>query len=446
MEKLIFPQDFIWGTATSSYQIEGAFKEDGKGKSIWDRFSHTPGKVFEGDTGDEACDHYHRYEEDVKLLKQLGVKNYRLSIAWTRIFPEGTGDVNYKGVEFYKKLVMLLNENDIIPCVTLYHWDLPQKLQDIGGWTNLKVVEYFVDFARFMFKELGDMVPIWITHNEPWVAAFLGNAWGQHAPGIRDFNTALLVAHNLMLSHGRAVKAYREMGLKGRIGITLNLSPAYAASDCEDDRLAARLQDGFNNRWFLEPLLKGSYPEDLMKIYKGKELLPELSQEDLKVINQPIDFLGINYYSRGVVKYNKSVYPLPVSFVSTDNYKTEMGWEVYPEGLYELLMRLHKDYNGVDIIITENGAAYNDLVNREGKVEDDNRLDYIYKHLVQCHRAIQQGVKLKGYYVWSFMDNFEWAEGYSKRFGITYVNFKTQERILKSSGLWYKEVIKNNGF
>jgi beta-glucosidase len=446
MNKIIFPQDFIWGTATAAYQIEGAYKEDGKGESIWDRFSHSPGKVFKGHTGNRACDHYHRYEEDIKLLKQLGVKSYRLSIAWTRIFPEGKGEPNKKGIEFYKKLVKLLIENDITPAVTLYHWDLPQKLQDIGGWINPEVVECYVNYARFMFKELGDLVPVWITHNEPWVVAFLGNAWGVHAPGIRDFKTALLVAHNLMLSHGKVVRAYREMRLKGKIGITLNLSPTYAASESQGDKLAARFQDGFNNRWFLDPVLKGCYPEDLLQIYREKDLLPELEAEDLKIMCEPTDFLGINFYSRAVIKHNKNGYPLPTEYVETNNDKTEMGWEVYPKGLYDLLARLHKDYDGINIMITENGAAYNDIVNREGKVEDDNRLDYIYKHLVQCHKAIEDGVNLKGYYVWSMMDNFEWAEGYAKRFGITYVNYDTQERILKKSAHWYSEVIKNNGF
>jgi beta-glucosidase len=446
MNKSIFPQDFIWGTATASYQIEGAYKEDGKGESIWDRFSHSPGKVFKGHTGDVACDHYHRYEEDIKLLKKLGVKSYRLSIAWTRIFPEGRGQVNQKGIEFYKKLINLLIENEITPAVTLYHWDLPQKLQDIGGWTNPEVVESYVDFAKLMFKELGDLVPLWITHNEPWVVSILGNGWGNHAPGIRDFKTALLVAHNLMLSHGKAVKAYREMGFKGKIGITLNLSPTYAASVSEEDKLAAGLQDGFNNRWFLDPVLKGSYPEDLVQLYKEKDLLPEFKAEDLSIMSEQTDFLGINYYSRGVIKFNKNGYPLPIDYVQTNNDKTEMGWEIYPEGLYDLLTRLHKDYDGIDIMITENGAAFNDIVNREGQVLDDNRLDYIYKHLVQCHNAIEAGVNLKAYYVWSMMDNFEWAEGYAKRFGITYVNYETQERILKKSARWYSEVIKNNGF
>jgi beta-glucosidase len=446
MTKIIFPQDFIWGTATAAYQIEGAYKEDGKGESIWDRFSHSQGKVFKGHTGNRTCDHYHRYEEDIKLLKQLGVKSYRLSIAWTRIFPEGKGEPNKKGIEFYKKLVKLLIENDITPAVTLYHWDLPQKLQDIGGWTNPEVVECYVNYAKFMFKELGDLVPVWITHNEPWVVAFLGNAWGVHAPGIRDFKTALLVSHNLMLSHGKVVRAYREMRLKGKIGITLNLSPTYAASESQEDKLAARFQDGFNNRWFLDPVLKGCYPEDLLQIYRDKDLLPELEAEDLKIMCEPTDFLGINFYSRAVIKHNKNGYPLPTEYVETNNDKTEMGWEVYPKGLYDLLARLHKDYDGINIMITENGAAYNDIVNREGKVEDDNRLDYIYKHLVQCHKAIEDGVNLKGYYVWSMMDNFEWAEGYAKRFGITYVNYDTQERILKKSAHWYSEVIKNNGF
>lgn len=442
----IFPKDFIWGTATAAYQIEGAYKEDGRGESIWDRFSHIPGNVFKGHTGDVACDHYNRVEEDVKLLKEIGVKSYRFSISWPRIFPEGRGEVNQSGLEFYKKLIYLLLQNDITPAVTLYHWDLPQKLQDIGGWANPEVADYFVEYAKLMFKELGDLVPIWITHNEPWVVSILGNAWGVHAPGLKDYKTALLVAHNILVSHGRAVRAYRDMGLKGRIGITLNLGPVYPATDSEEDRLAARIEDGFLNRWFLDPVLKGSYPTDMVDFYREKGLLPDFNEEDLKIINEPTDFLGINNYSRNVMKYNREGYPFPSNLVSTDNDKTEMGWEIYPEGLYDLLTRLHRDYDGVEIMITENGAAFNDIVNREGKVEDDNRLDYIHNHLSSCHRAIEAGVNLTGYYVWSFLDNFEWAEGYAKRFGITYVNYETQERILKKSGHWYSEVIKNNGF
>jgi beta-glucosidase len=446
MTILTFPQDFTWGVATASYQIEGAAREDGKGESIWDRFSHIPGKVKNGDTGDIACDHYHLYPEDVKLLKEIGVKSYRFSISWPRIYPDGKGEVNRKGIKFYRNLINLLIENDITPAVTLYHWDLPQKLQDIGGWANREVTDYFETYARTIFKEFGDLVPTWITHNEPWVVAMLGNAWGVHAPGITDPSTAILVAHNLLLSHGKAVRAYREMGFKGEIGITLNMSPAYPASDSEKDRAAAWRQDGFNNRWFADPVLKGSYPQDMVEWFKDRLVLPEFSKEDMEIISTPTDFLGINFYSRGVIAADENEPALGLRGVDTGNDKTEMGWEIYPQGLYDLLLRLHKDYNGIKLMITENGAAFNDMVNRNGEVEDDNRLDYLYRHFIMAHKLIQDGVNLSGYYVWSFMDNFEWAEGYSKRFGITYVDYRTQKRILKKSGNWYKEVIKNNGF
>ncbi len=446
MSKFIFPKNFLWGVATASYQIEGAYKEDGKGESIWDRFCHIPDKVVNSDTGDIACDHYHLYPEDVKLLKELGVKTYRLSLSWPRIFPEGKGQPNEKGMEFYKKLINLLIENDITPAITLYHWDLPQKLQDIGGWANRKVVEHFESYARYVFKELGDLVPIWITHNEPWVVSFVGNWYGVHAPGITDFTTALQVSHNLLLSHGRVVKAYRQMDYKGQIGITLNMCSSYPASENAVDIEAAKISDSHNIRWFADPVLKGCYPEDLINLYKKKGILPFMPEEDLKEISVPIDFLGINYYSSHHIAYDKNSYPLETKDIETGREKTFMGWEIYPEGLYDLLLYLHNNYNGINLMITENGAAYNDIVNHEGKVEDDNRLDYLYKHLIEAHKAIENGVNLIGYYVWSFMDNFEWAEGYSKRFGITYVDYKTQKRILKKSGLWYKEVIKNNGF
>lgn len=446
MRKLTFPEGFIWGTATAAYQIEGAYNEDDKGESIWDRFSHIRGNILNGHNGDIACDHYHKYEGDIKLLKELGIKNYRLSIAWTRIFPDGKGEPNPKGIEFYKKLINFLIQNDIKPAVTIYHWDLPQKLQDIGGWANPEVVDCFEKYSRFLFSELGDLVDVWITHNEPWVAAFVGNAYGGHAPGLKDFKTALLVAHNLMLSHGRAVKAYREMGLKGKIGITLNLSDAHAATEKGEDILAANINNGYCNRWFLDPVLKGKYPEDMMELFRKANLMQEFPMEDLKIINEPIDFLGINYYSGNVVKYDEKEFPFPLSKVETKYDKTDFGWDITPEGLYETLIGLHKDYNGVHIVITENGAAFQDMINREGKVEDDHRLDFLYKHLEAAHRAIENGVNLDGYFVWSFMDNFEWSAGYTKRFGIVYVDYDTQRRVVKKSGKWYSDVIKNNGF
>ncbi|MDK2800884.1 MAG: beta-glucosidase [Clostridiales bacterium] len=445
MVQFTFPKNFLWGVATASYQIEGAYKEDGRGESIWDRFSHIPGKVVNGDTGNVACDHYHLYPQDVKLLKEIGVNTYRFSISWPRIFPEGKGKPNEKGMTFYKELIHLLVQNNIKPAVTLYHWDLPQKLQNIGGWANRKITAYFEQYARYVFKELGDLVPIWITHNEPWVFSFLGNWKGVHAPGLTDFSTALQVSHHLLLAHSKAVRAFREMGLKGEIGITMAMSPMYPASQNKEDIEAAWRKDGFQNRWFIDPIFKGKYPSDMLDWYLDKVVMPEVKESDLEIISSPIDFLGVNYYFREIIKEDKNEWPLNLKVVTADGGKTAMGWEIYPEGLYDLLTRLHQEYNGIKILITENGAAFNDIINREGKVEDDNRLDYLYQHIVQAYRAIQSGVNVSGYYVWSLLDNFEWAEGYNKRFGITYVDYKTQRRILKKSGYWYKKVIQNNG-
>lgn len=446
MAKVNFPENFLWGAATASYQIEGACKEDGKGESIWDRFSHTPGKVYNGDTGDVSCDHYHLYKEDVKLLKNLGMKAYRFSVSWPRVFPEGKGSPNVKGMDFYKRLASLLAENGIKPVVTLYHWDLPQKLQDIGGWANRDVTDYFEQYARYVFNALGDAVPLWITHNEPWVVSFLGNWEGIHAPGITDFSTALLVSHNLLLSHGKAVKAYRDLGYKGEIGITLNMNSVYPSTESEEDKRAASVFDGYNNRWFADPVLKGRYPEDMLEWYSRRAVIPGITAEDLSVISTPIDFLGVNNYFSSYIQHDSSAWPLEFAGVDTGRDKTDMGWEIYPEGLYDLLLRLHKDYNGIKLFITENGAAFNDIVNREGKVEDDNRLDYLYRHLSQANRAIRDGANLAGYFAWSLMDNFEWAYGYSKRFGLVYVDYKTQKRIIKKSGHWYRQVIEDNGF
>lgn len=446
MAKLTFPSGFLWGAATASYQIEGAWREGGKGESIWDRFSHIPGKVKNSDTGDIACDHYHLYAEDVKLMKDLGLKTYRFSLSWPRIFPDGKGAPNPEGMAFYKKLVDLLLENGIQPAITLYHWDLPQKLQDIGGWANREVVDHFERYARYVFKELGDKVSLWITHNEPWVVAFCGNWFGIHAPGLTDFATALQVSHHLLLSHGKAVKAYREMGLKGDIGITLNMGYPYPASEKQEDIEAAKRMAGYFIGWFADPVFKGAYPQYMLDWYAAKGVLPEITREDMEIIAAPTDFLGINYYTSSKFRNDPGRWPLEYEDVLHGIDKTEMNWEVYPKGLYDLLHKLHRDYDGVRIFITENGAAFNDMVNREGKVEDENRLDYLYRHFLAAHQAIEEGVNLAGYYVWSLMDNFEWAEGYTKRFGIVYVDYKTQKRTPKKSALWYKEVIRNNGF
>ena len=442
----MFPDNFIWGAATAAYQIEGAYREDGKGENIWDRYSHIPGKVYDNHTGDVACDHYHRYEEDIRLMKEIGLKSYRFSISWARVFPDGKGTPNQKGLDFYRRLAEKLNENGIRPAATLYHWDLPQKLQDLGGWANRDSVGWFTDYAAYMFEKLGDQVPVWITHNEPWVVSFIGNWQGRHAPGITDFKTAVQVSHHLMLSHGQAVKAYRETGGKGEIGITLNMNPVYPASDSEEDKAAAKMYDEYLNKWFADPVLKGAYPAGLAAHLRKMDLFPEIDSRDMETIHQPVDFLGINNYYSSFIKYDGSLWPIPAFETTTGKDRTQMGWEIYPEGIHDLLVRLNRDYGGIKILVTENGAAFNDIVNRGGKVEDDNRVDYLYRYLGQIHRAINSGVNVKGYYVWSLLDNFEWGYGYSKRFGIIYVDYKTQQRILKKSALWYRDVIRNNGF
>lgn len=448
MAKLSFPDGFIWGAATAAYQIEGAWKEDGKGESIWDRFSHTPGKIENGDTGDVACDHYHRYHDDVKLMKELGLKAYRFSVSWPRIFPSGKGQVNQAGVDFYKRLVDALLKEDIIPAATLYHWDLPQALEDEGGWPNRDTAKYYSDYAAYMFEEFGDSIPLWITHNEPFVAAFLGYGMGIHAPGHKDLKAALMASHNLLYSHGLAVQAFGEIGMgSAQIGITLNLSRVEPASDSEADRDAARRMDAATNRLFLDPVFLGRYPEEVLEIAAQLDLGQFLNREDdLKLINQPIDFLGVNYYTRTLVESDPKGQFMAANTVEGPLEKTDMGWEIYPEGLFTLLKRLKEEYNDPNLYITENGAAFPDQVDEDGLVHDPKRVKYLEEHFAQAHRAIEEGVKLKGYFVWSLMDNFEWAFGYTKRFGLFYVDYPTQKRIWKDSARFYQKVIDENGF
>jgi len=439
---LKFPQDFLWGAATSSYQIEGAWNEDGKGESIWDRFSHTPGKVFNGDTGDVACDHYHRWQDDITLMKSLGLRAYRFSIAWPRIFPAGRGAVNSAGLDFYNRLVDGLLEADITPFVTLYHWELPQALQDEGGWPVRSTAEAYVEYADTISRALGDRVKNWITFNEPWVSAFVGHWEGRHAPGHTDLHEALATAHHLMLAHGWAVPQIRANCPDGQVGITLNLSPHMPASPGTADRAAARFADGHNNRWFLDPLHGRGYPQDMVDAFG--DTMDFVQPDDLETISVPMDFLGVNYYTRGIARAGIDEDKNAERTVFRGDEITEMDWEVYPEGLYDLLGRLHFDYRIPAIYITENGAAFNDTVAPDGTIDDPQRLSYIKRHLEMAHRAIAAGVPLRGYFVWSLMDNFEWALGYSKRFGIVHVDYQTQKRTLKSSAKWYRQVIQEN--
>ncbi len=442
-----FPNNFLWGTATSSYQIEGAWKEDGKGESIWDRFSHTPGKIKDGSTGDVACDHYHRWQDDIALMKGLGMQAYRFSIAWPRILPQGRGAVNKAGLDFYDKLVDGLLTAGIRPFVTLYHWDLPQALQEEGGWENRAVVDAFAEYADVVSRRLGDRVTDWITHNEPWVAAFIGYAFGFHAPGKTEYPAAFRAAHHLLLSHGTAVSIIRQNSPNAQVGITLNLNvsdPADPNNPADWD--AARQMDGFINRWFLDPVNGRHYPADMVAHFENAfpHSINFIQSGDMATIAAPTDFLGVNYYTRAVVKARDGFLPEQIK-IETSPY-TDIGWEVHPNSLYRLLNRLHHEYRPQKMYITENGASYGTGPDGNGRVADTRRLNFLRGHFAAAHRAIEQGVPLAGYFVWSLMDNFEWAEGYEQRFGIVWVDFETQERIPKDSALWVRDVIDSNGF
>lgn len=447
MATFVFPENFIWGAATSSYQIEGGWNEDGKGESIWDRFSHTPGNIEDGSNGDVACDHYHRWQDDIQLMRSLNLQAYRFSIAWPRIFPEGMGQINQKGLDFYSKLVDGLLEAGITPFATLYHWDLPQVLQDEGGWGNRFIVDAFAEYTDVISRHLGDRVKNWMTINEPWVVAFVGHQIGEHAPGSKDFRMALWAAHHTLLAHGRAVPIIRANSPGAEVGIVLNMNHVYPASPSQADYQAARWLDGWQNRWFADPVYGRYYPADMVADYA--EHLPNgldfVQDGDMETIAVQTDFLGVNYYSRAVSRAEEAG-NLPRTIDPSGNEHTEMGWEVYPEGLYGLLTRLDTHYRVPKIYIAENGASYSDGPDANGRVADGRRLHYIRQHLEVCHRAINQGTPLAGYFSWSLMDNFEWAKGYVQRFGMVWVDFETQQRIPKDSALWYRDVIAQNGF
>jgi beta-glucosidase len=451
MPQRTFPQGFVWGAATASYQIEGAWQEDGKGESIWDRFSHTPGRIEDSSSGDVACDHYHRYPQDIALMESLGLQAYRFSISWPRILPAGRGQVNQKGLDFYSRLVDGLLAAGIVPFVTLYHWDLPQLLQDEGGWPARSTAEAFVEYTDVISRHLGDRVQHWITHNEPWCASFLSYQIGEHAPGKKDWTAALYAAHHLMLSHGWAIPVIRRNSPASAAGITLNLAPSMPASPSAADAAAARWGDGYGNRWFLDPLYGRGYPQDMVESFQAQGYLPDglgfVHDGDLTAISVPTDFLGVNYYFRGVARDEKAADNLPITLFRAPAAEwTEMPWEIYAPGLYDLLNRLHRDYQVPKLYVTENGASYSDGPDENGRIRDHRRLAYLRDHFTAAHQAIANGVPLAGYFVWSLLDNFEWARGYLQRFGIVWVDYETQQRIPKDSALWYKEVIANNGF
>lgn len=443
MTALAFPNDFLWGAATSAYQIEGHPLADGAGPSIWHRFVHQPGRIAHGDTGDLACDHYHRFAEDVALMADLGLGAYRFSIAWGRVLPEGRGAVNIKGLDFYRRLTDALLKRGIRPMITLYHWDLPAALHDRGGWLNPDSPRWFADYAQILFDALDDRVPLWVTLNEPWVVSVLGYLEGELAPGHQDWFETPRVAHHLLLAHAEAVAAYRASG-RHRIGLAVNLEPQHPASSSPDDQAAAARRDAFINRWFLDPLLLGVYPSELESLFGPA--WPGFADADLKRIQCATDFIGVNYYSRGLVRAAPNHPPLNAVRISpTYAPRTSMDWEIYPQGLTDTLLWLKDRYGNPPLYITENGAAFDDPSPCNGEVSDPERVDYLRTHLCAAHAAITQGIDLRGYFAWSLLDNFEWAQGYAKRFGLVQVDSLTQKRTLKTSARFYREVIGGNG-
>ena len=429
-----FPQDFVWGVATSSFQIEGAAAEDGKGPSIWDTFCGVPGAIADHSDGDVACDHYHRWADDLDLIASLGVDAYRFSVSWPRVRPGGAGPWNETGLAFYERLVDGLIARGIKPYLTLNHWDLPDELQANGGWAHRDTVQRFVEYAQGIAARLGDRVASITTHNEPWVMAVLGYETGIFAPGIKSRAMAMQASHHLLLSHGLALQALRAQGCAARLGIVLNLSPMHAATDSPEDRAKTQLEDGRLLRWYLDPLFKARYPQDVLDDLGADA--PRVEAGDLQAIAAPMDFLGINYYSRSVVSAGP-----PWDVHSSGREVTDMGWEVYPEGLTELLLRLHRDYPVPPLYVTENGGAFKDQL-VDGRVHDSARTDYIARHIAAVGEAMRQGVRMEGYMVWSLLDNFEWASGYEKRFGIVHVDYRTQQRTLKDSACWYRDFLQ----
>jgi beta-glucosidase len=437
-----FPQGFLWGTATASFQIEGYTQADGRGESIWDRYCATPGKIVNGDTGDPACESYVRYPEDIALMQELGLNAYRFSLAWPRIIPDGDGAINPRGLDYYSRLVDALLEAGIRPFATLYHWDLPQALMDRGGWGNRATIDAFARYAEAAVSHLGDRVKDWMTFNEPWCVSFIGHYIGRHAPGLQDHRLAIQVSHNLHVAHGRGMQIIRQCSPGGRGGIVLNMEASYPMMDTEADHRAAELNHQQFNRWFLDPVVGRGYPPAAWESYQGE--LPDVEPGDMELIDQGLDFLGLNYYSRKVL-HDPSGGEGPILHRRDENNVTVRDWEIYPQGMYDLLAWLHRDYPEIpEIYITENGMARDDVVGADGQVHDPERIEFLKQHFAAAHAAIQDGVPVRGYFVWSLMDNFEWAFGTSSRFGVTYTDFETQQRIVKDSGRWYAQIARAN--
>lgn len=436
-----FPTDFLWGVATSSYQIEGAVREDGRGESIWDRFVRLPGAIAGGDSGEEACDHYHRWADDLELMSAIGVRAYRFSVGWSRIQPLGRGATNAAGVDFYRQLVEGLLERGIVPVVTLYHWDLPVALQEAGGWGNRDTASRFADFAAIVGEALGADVGMWVTHNEPWVSAFMGHGYGVHAPGIRDWPTAFRAGHHMLVSHGLATQAVRAaVGSTARVGIVLDQYAIDPVTDRQEDLDAARRMDGWRNRWFLDPVLRGEYPSDVLpEVEAATGAWTWVRDGDLELAAAPTDFLGVNYYTRMRIRsggpddflgVGEAGPALPVS--------AKQGWEIFPEGLERSLRRIHEDYGERPLYVTENGVPFDD---DPGGGPDTPRIDFLRRHVEAVADARAAGVDVRGFVYWSLMDNFEWADGYALRFGLVRVDFDTQERIPRASARWYRDLV-----
>ncbi len=439
----------MWGAGTSAYQIEGAWNEDGRGESIWDRFSHTPGRIEDGSTGDVACNHYHLWRDDIALMKSLGLKAYRFSISWPRILPAGRGPVNQAGLDFYNRLVDGLLDAGIEPFVTLFHWDLPQSLQDEGGWAVRSTADAFVEYAGAITRSIGDRVKRWATHNEPWTVVTLGHQLGIHAPGLQDLAVGLRAGHHMLLAHGLAVPVLRRNSPGAEVGIVTTIVPVYDTRSDRTDTATASILDGSLNRWYLDPLYGRGYPADMLDAYVSNGGLPSrvpdfVREGDLEAIAAQTDFLGVNYYTPAVLR-DPTDARQGADGPPTKPERTDIGWEIYPRGLHDVLVRVHADFKPDRVYITENGAAYADGPDTTGRIRDTRRILYLGDHLAQAHRAVQAGVPLAGYFAWSLMDNFEWSKGYSERFGIVWVDFETQRRIPKDSALWYRGVIERNG-
>ncbi|MEX2236864.1 MAG: GH1 family beta-glucosidase [Dehalococcoidia bacterium] len=445
MPRVSFPPDFIWGAATASYQIEGAWDEDGKGESIWDRYSHTPGNVRDNDTGDVACEHYHRYRDDVALMKEMGLDAYRFSIGWPRILPSGKGQVNAAGLDFYRRLVDELLENDIEPWVTLYHWDLPQAIQDEGGWANREIVEHFAEYARVVTEALGDRVKRWMIFNEPAVFTFLGYITGNHPPGIRDGATGMRASHIANLAQAEALRRMKATGKAEHVGTALSMGAGYPASDDPKDIAATDRYHALNNIWFLEPALNGRYPEPFVEPINLERI--GVQPRDMEKVRADFDFIGINLYFRAIIEHFEGDIQRGLRQVQVkDARRDEFGWEFYPEALYTMIKRIAAEYPGKPIYVTENGTSYSDGPDENGEVNDDRRVEYYAGFIEQVNRALKEGAPVKGYFAWSLMDNFEWNFGYSQRFGLVHTDYETQKRTIKKSGYWYRDLIKNNGF